>query len=57
MECCLTSFPSLPRIGFLLLISFGPWAFRKVTDLVKSEIDAAFKKPVSPLRSQCHLEV
>ena len=35
-----------PVVGLLLLISFGPWAFRKLTGFVKSEVDAAFKRPV-----------
>ena len=35
-----------PVVGLLLLISFGPWAFRKLTEFVKSEVDAAFKRPV-----------
>lgn len=33
-----------PFIGFLLLISFGPWAFRKLTNFVKNQIDEATKK-------------
>ena len=43
-----TLFPSIlgPVVGLLLLISFGPWAFRKLTEFVKSQVDAAFKKPV-----------
>ena len=28
-----------PLVGFLLLISFGPWAFQRLTSLVKSQID------------------
>ncbi|XP_049646184.1 MLV-related proviral Env polyprotein-like [Suncus etruscus] len=32
-----------PFIGFLLLISFGPWAFRRLTSFVKSQIDDATK--------------
>ena len=35
-----------PVVELLLLISFGPWAFRKLTEFVKSQVDAAFKKPV-----------
>ena len=35
-----------PVVGLLLLISFGPWAFRKLTEFVKSEADAAFKRPI-----------
>ena len=43
-----TLFPSIlgTVVGLLLLISFGPWAFRKLTEFVKSQVDAAFKKPV-----------
>ena len=39
-----TLLPSLlgPLIGFLLLISFGPWAFQKLTHFVKSQVDSAF---------------
>lgn len=29
-------------MGLLLLISFGPWAFQKLTRFVKSQIDSAF---------------
>ena len=32
-----------PVVGLLLLISFGPWAFRKLTEFVKSEADAALR--------------
>ena len=35
-----------PVVELLLLISFGPWAFRKLTEFVKSEADAAFKRPI-----------
>ena len=30
-----------PLVGFLLLISFGPWAFQRLTHLVKSQIASA----------------
>lgn len=33
-----------PFIGFLLLVSFGPWAFRRLTSFVKNQIDDATKK-------------
>lgn len=33
-----------PLIGFLLIISFGPWAFRRLTTFVKNQIDDATKK-------------
>lgn len=40
--------PSLlgPFIGFLLLISFGPWAYRRLTSLVKNQVDEATKHSV-----------
>ena len=31
-------------MGILLLLSFGPWAFRKLTSFVKSQIEAALSK-------------
>ena len=34
-------------MGILLLLSFGPWAFRKLTSFVKSQIEAALSKPVA----------
>ena len=39
----LTLLPSLlgPLLGLLLLISFGPWAFQKLTRFVKSLIDSS----------------
>lgn len=38
-----TLLPSIlgPLVGFLLLISFGSWAFQRLTRLVKSQIDSA----------------
>ena len=38
-----TLLPSLlgPLLGLLLLISFGPWAFQKLTRFVKSQIDSS----------------
>lgn len=35
-----------PFIGFLLILTFGPWAFRKITDLVKQQIDSALARPI-----------
>ncbi|KAK1346492.1 hypothetical protein QTO34_000348, partial [Cnephaeus nilssonii] len=35
-----------PLVGFLLILTFGPWAFRKITDLVKQQIDSALAKPI-----------
>lgn len=35
-----------PVVGLLLLISFGPWTLRKLTEFVKSQVDAAFGRPV-----------
>jgi hypothetical protein len=44
-----TLLPSLlgPFVGILLLLSFGPWAFNRLTSLVKSQIEAALSKPVA----------
>lgn len=41
-----TLLPALlgPFIGFMLLISFGPWAFRRLTAFVKNQIDDATKR-------------
>jgi hypothetical protein len=36
-----------PFIGILLLLSFGPWAFKRSTSFVKSQIEAALNKPVA----------
>ena len=36
-----------PFLGIMLLLSFGPWAFRKLTSFVKSQIEAALSKPVA----------
>jgi hypothetical protein len=30
-----------PLLGLILLISFGPWAFQKLTQFVKSQIDSS----------------
>lgn len=38
-----------PFIGLLLLISFGPWAFRRLTSFVKNQVDEATKKYPSVL--------
>lgn len=35
-----------PLVCLLLLISFGPWAFRKLTNFVKEQIDAIQAKPM-----------
>ena len=32
-------------MGILLLLSFGPWAFNRLTSFVKSQIEAALSKP------------
>ncbi|XP_041524945.1 syncytin-1-like [Microtus oregoni] len=32
-----------PLLGLLLLISFGPWAFNRLTHFIKSQIDSALK--------------
>ncbi|MQL00603.1 hypothetical protein EI005_25695, partial [Escherichia coli] len=44
-----TLLPSLlgPFLGILLLLSFGPWAFNRLTSFVKSQIKAALSKPVA----------
>jgi hypothetical protein len=34
-----------PVVELLLLISFGPWAFRKLIEFVKSEVEAAVNSP------------
>ena len=34
-------------MAILLLLSFGPWAFKKLTSFVKSQIEAALSKPVA----------
>lgn len=35
-----------PLLSLLLIISFGPWAFRKVTDFIKKQIDNILAKPI-----------
>ena len=44
-----TLLPSLlgPFVGILLLLSFGPWAFNRLTSFVKLQIDSALNKPVA----------
>jgi hypothetical protein len=32
-------------VDILLLLSFGPWAFNRLTSFVKSQIEAALSKP------------
>lgn len=46
-----TLLPSLlgPLVGLLLLLTFGPWAFRRITDLVKKQVDALLQKSLSLL--------
>ncbi|GAB1289448.1 Envelope polyprotein [Apodemus speciosus] len=41
-----TLLPSVlgPLIGLLLLVSFGPWAFQRLTRFVKSQIDSTLSK-------------
>ena len=34
-------------MAILLLLSFGPWAFKKLTSFVKSQIEAALSNPVA----------
>ena len=34
-------------MGILLLLSLGPWAFKRLTSFVKSQIEAALSKPVA----------
>jgi hypothetical protein len=34
-------------MGILLLLSFVPWAFNRLTSFVKSQIEAALSKPVA----------
>lgn len=41
-----------PLVGFILILSFGPWAFRRLTDFVKQQIDHAFAKPIH-IHYQC----
>ncbi|XP_051833373.1 uncharacterized protein LOC127549414 [Antechinus flavipes] len=44
-----TLLPSLlgPLVGLLLLLSFGPWAFNKLTSFVKSQVNSALRKPIA----------
>lgn len=44
-----TLLPSVlgPFIGLLLLISFGPWAFKKLTVFIKTQVDSATKGTVA----------
>lgn len=41
-----TLLPSIlgPLVGLLLLISFGPWAFQRLTRFIKSQIDSALPR-------------
>ena len=36
-----------PVLGLLLLVSFGPWAFNRITSFVKLQIDSSLNKSVS----------
>lgn len=42
-----TLLPSLlgPLLGLLLLLSFGPWAFKRLTTVIKSRVDASLRFP------------
>lgn len=44
-----TLLPSLlgPLVGLLLLLTFGPWAFRKLTQFVKDQVDSITKREVA----------
>jgi hypothetical protein len=44
-----TLLPNLlgPFVGILLLLSFGPWAFNRLSSFVKSQIEAALSKLVA----------
>nr|XP_036852332.1 syncytin-1-like [Manis javanica] len=35
-----------PLLGLLLVLSFGPWAFQKLTMLIKQQIDSLVAKPI-----------
>ncbi|XP_062961872.1 syncytin-1-like [Cynocephalus volans] len=35
-----------PLLCLLLLITFGPWAFRHLTNLIKKQVDAVLSKPI-----------
>ncbi|XP_059545869.1 syncytin-B-like [Myotis daubentonii] len=35
-----------PLISLLLILAFGPWAFRKLTDFVKQQVDSVLAKPI-----------
>lgn len=43
-----TLLPSLlgPFVGIFLLISFGPWAFNRLTTFIKDQVDNAIKRPL-----------
>ncbi|XP_072471813.1 syncytin-1-like [Notamacropus eugenii] len=36
-----------PLIGLLLLLSFGPWAFSRLTSFIKTQIEASLKSPIN----------
>lgn len=35
-----------PLVSLLLILAFGPWAFRKLTDFVKQQVDSVLAKPI-----------
>ena len=43
-----TLLPSIlgPFVGLLLLFSFGPWAFKCLTALIKKQVDDLAAKPI-----------
>lgn len=43
-----TLLPSIigPLIGLFLLLAFGPWAFRRLTNFIKQQIDSLIAKPI-----------
>ena len=43
-------------MGILLLLSFGPWAFRKLTSLVKSQSEATLSKLVAVYYHQLDIQ-
>uniref|UniRef100_A0A7N4PJM8 Envelope glycoprotein n=1 Tax=Sarcophilus harrisii TaxID=9305 RepID=A0A7N4PJM8_SARHA len=49
-----TLLPSLlgPLVSILLLLSFGPWAFNRLTTFIKSQVDSVLRKPVQVLYHQ-----
>lgn len=35
-----------PLVSFILILTFGPWAFRKLTDFIKEQINQGLAKPI-----------